>query len=219
MEDAQMKKIIAAAAALTASFGMIGSSGAFAESYNYDLDDIEGLYYANDDSTMLGDANGDGIVDGRDASDVLSEYAAVSSGKAVSFTDEQKTSADVNSDDSVDGRDASAILAYYAQISAGVKITVQKYMAGIKADSVISEMSLHDKVCQMFIVRPEELTNNADISVASQATADALKADPVVRMEEHIQVIEKIFLKSLPLKLQGLKEPVRDHDKLISVVL
>ena len=44
-----MKKIIAAAAALTASFGMIGSSGAFAESYNYDLDDIEGLYYANDD--------------------------------------------------------------------------------------------------------------------------------------------------------------------------
>lgn len=174
-----MKKIIAAAAALTASFGMIGSSGAFAESYNYDLDDIEGLYYANDDSAMLGDANGDGIVDGRDASDVLSEYAAVSSGKAVSFTDEQKTSADVNSDDSVDGRDASAILAYYAQISAGVKITVQKYMAGIKADSVISEMSLHDKVCQMFIVRPEELTNNADISVASQATVDALKADPV----------------------------------------
>ena len=34
-------------------------------------------------------------------------------------------------------------------------------------------------------------------------------------MEEHIQVIEKIFLKSLPLKLQDLKEPVRDHDKFV----
>ena len=43
----------------------------------------------------------------------------------------------------------------------------------------IESMSLREKVCQMFIVRPEELTDGIDTTVASQATADKLKEYPV----------------------------------------
>ena len=46
-------------------------------------------------------------------------------------------------------------------------------------DLQIEGMSLHEKVCQMFIVRPEVLTDGADLTVASQATADRLKEYPV----------------------------------------
>ena len=46
-------------------------------------------------------------------------------------------------------------------------------------DIMIEGMSLHEKVCQMFIVRPEELTDGIDVTVASQTTADKLKEYPV----------------------------------------
>lgn len=67
-----------------------------------------------------GDATGDGIVDGRDASYVLSLYSKTCSGKEL--TDEEKESmkrSDVTGDGIVDGRDASYILSYYTNLSVG----------------------------------------------------------------------------------------------------
>ena len=46
-------------------------------------------------------------------------------------------------------------------------------------DTIIDGMQLHEKVCQLFIVRPEELTDGADITTASQAMADSLAEYPV----------------------------------------
>ncbi len=48
-----------------------------------------------------------------------------------------------------------------------------------EADSIVENMTLHEKVCQMFIVRPEKLTNNADTTTASEATKESLEAYPV----------------------------------------
>ena len=46
-------------------------------------------------------------------------------------------------------------------------------------DIIMEGMSLHEKICQMFIVRPEELTDGADLTVASSATEKALAQYPV----------------------------------------
>ncbi len=43
----------------------------------------------------------------------------------------------------------------------------------------VKRMPLHEKVCQMFVVRPEELTNYADYKSATAATCDCLKEYPV----------------------------------------
>ena len=65
----------------------------------------------------LGDVNGDNIIDGRDASDVLSYYAITSTGGKFDNNSFKTENADFNEDGVLDGRDASAILAYYAKSS------------------------------------------------------------------------------------------------------
>ena len=65
----------------------------------------------------LGDPNGDGKVDAKDASFILVAYAKASTGGEDGLTDEQRAAADVNGDGRVDAKDASTVLAYYALIS------------------------------------------------------------------------------------------------------
>ena len=77
----------------------------------------------------LGDINGDGAVDSSDASLVLVEYAAMSTGGTTTLSEKQKNAADVNSDDTEDASDASKILEYYAYCSTGGKETdMQKWL-------------------------------------------------------------------------------------------
>jgi len=65
----------------------------------------------------LGDSNGDGKVDAKDASLVLVSYAKASTGNGDGLTEQQRAAADVNGDGKVDAKDASTILAYYALVS------------------------------------------------------------------------------------------------------
>ncbi|MCR5015928.1 MAG: leucine-rich repeat protein [Ruminococcus sp.] len=65
----------------------------------------------------LGDPNGDGKVDAKDASFILVAYAKASTGADDGLTEEQRAAADVNGDGRVDAKDASTVLAYYALIS------------------------------------------------------------------------------------------------------
>ncbi len=65
---------------------------------------------------VLGDVNEDGMLDARDASTVLQEYANVSSGCESSFSEAQKKLANYNKDGYVDAKDASLILQEYARI-------------------------------------------------------------------------------------------------------
>ncbi|HQM00297.1 MAG TPA: dockerin type I domain-containing protein [Ruminococcus flavefaciens] len=81
---------------------------------------------------VMGDVTGDAIIDARDATDVLTEYAKTSTGQESKYTEEQKKSADVNNDNIIDGRDATAILTYYAKTSVGGTMTLEEYMESIK---------------------------------------------------------------------------------------
>jgi len=82
------------------------------------------------DERKIGDVNGDNIIDGRDATEVLTEYARTSTGHKNSFSADQKKAADVNSDGIIDGRDATAVLSYYAYISTGRSISLIDFVKG-----------------------------------------------------------------------------------------
>jgi len=69
--------------------------------------------YQHDMGTLMRDVNFDGVVDGRDASVVLSEYANVSVGNEPLFTETQKYIADTNEDGMITATDASDIITYY----------------------------------------------------------------------------------------------------------
>ena len=61
-------------------------------------------------------------------------------------------------------------------------VTTTQKVTTTKADAVserISKMSLHEKVCQLFVVTPEGLTNWENHSVAGQFTRAGLKDYPV----------------------------------------
>lgn len=104
-------------------------------SYTFSIDDAESdksWSVISDDGTdkkiavhlnslMLGDVNQDSSVDSSDASLVLSEYAALSTGGQSSLSDKQKKAADVNKDGFINSSDSSKILSYYAEISTGGK--------------------------------------------------------------------------------------------------
>jgi hypothetical protein len=62
------------------------------------------------------------MVNAVDASAILSEYAALSSGKRGRFDAEQRTAADVDCNGTVDAVDASRVLKFYAYLSSGGKI-------------------------------------------------------------------------------------------------
>ncbi len=81
----------------------------------FSLDDIpsEPVTYS------FGDVNADGEINANDASDVLAEYAAVSTNQTGTLSDGQKQAADINGDGKIDAADASTILAYYAYLSTG----------------------------------------------------------------------------------------------------
>ncbi|HOC35066.1 MAG TPA: dockerin type I domain-containing protein, partial [Ruminococcus flavefaciens] len=69
-------------------------------------------------------------IDGRDATEVLTEYARTSTGQKNSFSADQKKAADVNSDGIIDGRDATAVLSYYAYTSTGRSISLIDFVKG-----------------------------------------------------------------------------------------
>ena len=63
---------------------------------------------------MIGDIDGNGVVDAIDASSVLAAYACTSAGKESPLYSYQLSAADLNGDTHVDAVDASLILSYYA---------------------------------------------------------------------------------------------------------
>ena len=53
-----------------------------------------------------------------DASQILKEYALLSTGKS-SFSEEQSLASDIDNDGKIDAADASKVLGYYAFLSSG----------------------------------------------------------------------------------------------------
>ena len=79
----------------------------------------------------LGDVNGDNIIDSRDASLVLMNYASSSTEQGGFFTEDQILAGDVNKDNKLDARDASLILSYYAVSSARDVGTLEEYITSL----------------------------------------------------------------------------------------
>ncbi|HBB72478.1 MAG TPA: hypothetical protein DCZ71_07735, partial [Ruminococcus sp.] len=74
----------------------------------------------------LGDVNRDGIVDSADASELLKNYASVSTG-GDPIDEETLKISDVNFDGLADSSDASRILEYYSFISTGGNMTSDEF--------------------------------------------------------------------------------------------
>ena len=96
-------------------YGYSGSTAqTYAEKYGYNFESLDEAPA----EPLLGDVDGNEIVDGRDASMVLTHYALISANKPGVITDAQALlNADWDQNDIIDGRDASAILTYYAEQS------------------------------------------------------------------------------------------------------
>lgn len=80
------------------------------------------------EKTNIGDVDGNNVIDAVDASAVLSDYSAVSTGGISLFDNIQQINADVNKDNSIDASDASCILAYYSYISTGGTLSLNEFL-------------------------------------------------------------------------------------------
>lgn len=80
-------------------------------------------------SLSKGDVTGDSIIDGRDASSILTYYAQMSTEQIGSFNEYQIQAADVNGDNIIDARDASLVLTFYAYTSTGHSMTLDEYIS------------------------------------------------------------------------------------------
>ena len=81
--------------------------------------------------SIEGDVNNDNIVDGRDATVVISDYSRSSAGKTSELTESQQRAADTNKDGILDARDATAIISYYALQSVGEARSISEYFASL----------------------------------------------------------------------------------------
>ncbi len=89
------------------------------------------------ESQALGDVNGDGIVDSKDAALILVD-AAASGTAGSSFTAAQKTAADADASGTADAADASIILGYASQLGTGaVAGTLEEYLTA-NLDTILS---------------------------------------------------------------------------------
>ena len=86
------------------------------------------IIFGQEPVLSLGDIDGNNVVDAIDASLVLSEYASLSTGQELTFTDEQRAAADVDGNTAIDAIDASYILSYYAYISTGGKESINDFI-------------------------------------------------------------------------------------------
>ena len=103
-----------------------GKSGSAAEKY---AADNEITFILSSAKRMLGDIDGNNVVDAADAALALSIYAKIQTGKQVNLTEEEFIAADADKNNVIDTADAAAILKYYAYVQTGGKITSDDFFA------------------------------------------------------------------------------------------
>lgn len=77
---------------------------------------------------VLGNINGDKRIDSDDASIILAEYSALSTGSDGTLSETERKAADINPDAKINSDDASMILSYYSYVSTGGKGSLKNYM-------------------------------------------------------------------------------------------
>lgn len=88
---------------------------------------------------LFGDVDENALIDASDATAVLSEYSAISTGGKSIFTEKQRKAANVIADENIDASDASAILSYYAYVSTGGTDSLEKFLTSEEKTEETSE--------------------------------------------------------------------------------
>ena len=97
---------------------------------DYNSDSFKAEYPTWEKRFILGDSDENGILDGNDASAILSCYAAMSiGGNSNEMSPVSMISSDITGDGIVDGNDASGLLAYYAAFSSGLRLSLYQYLS------------------------------------------------------------------------------------------
>lgn len=78
---------------------------------------------------ILGNTNGDTLIDANDATVILAEYSATSTGGTGVLSENEKKAADIDADGKIGSADASLILAYYSYTSTGGTASFKNYLA------------------------------------------------------------------------------------------
>ena len=121
----------------------------------------------------LGDVDKNGIIDGKDATGILSYYAAVSANKEGALNAEQQTAADVDQDGKIDGVDATTVLSYYASTSVGLADSLEYYVQNRRAPLDVyptgleSEEQARSFVSGSWLLMPQGQPPQTDESVLS----------------------------------------------------
>ena len=82
-----------------------------------------------EEEILIGDINGDTVINANDASLILSSYSKLQVGAELDLTPEQMKAADINGDGKIDAKDASDALAYYSYLSTGGTATFAEFLA------------------------------------------------------------------------------------------
>ena len=107
-------------------YGYEGSTAQkYAEKYGYKFEVLKDEPIISE--PKFGDPTGDSRIDAVDASMILANYAAFSTGKKTP-TDEDYATSDINKDKKIDSLDSSIILAFYAYTSTNEPISLEDYL-------------------------------------------------------------------------------------------
>lgn len=96
-------------------------------------------------NSLIGDVNGDGIIDSSDAADILTEFSSSLTGKESVLTVGQKKLADLNFDSVIDSSDASLVLMYYAHIATGGKLSIEDFLYSVNTPPAVTTTSVSTK--------------------------------------------------------------------------
>ena len=119
------KKLTSAILAATFCLASIMPATGYAATNTIDTD-IGSLYSESKDNT--GDIDVNGSIDAADASRILVEYSAISTGKTSTLTEAEQKRADVDKSGSIDSVDASYVLIYYAYVSTGGTASITEFL-------------------------------------------------------------------------------------------
>lgn len=134
-----------------------------------------GLVFAADDSDItysLGDTSGDGLIDAKDASEILAEYSRLSTNVEGLFTGSRAEAADVDKNGRIDSSDASKVLKYYSYLSIGGTRGLAEYLADPNAEEGGTTTSTEETTA------PDETTTTTAVSTGVTTDTETTASAP-----------------------------------------